>query len=73
MKPVLSLRDLFWLVLLVAVGFVWWVDHRHWVRKYEHALWERDGAVTYAKVMEDGFKAAKIKLDECKMKLTGQH
>jgi hypothetical protein len=26
--PQLSLRDLFWLVALVAMGCGWWVEHR---------------------------------------------
>ena len=26
--PQLSLRDLFWLVVVVAMGCGWWVDHR---------------------------------------------
>ncbi len=26
--PQFSLRDLFWLVALVAMGSGWWVDHR---------------------------------------------
>jgi hypothetical protein len=28
MKPHLTLRDLFWLIALVAMGLGWWVDHR---------------------------------------------
>jgi hypothetical protein len=26
--PQLSLRDLFWLVLMAALGLGWWVDHQ---------------------------------------------
>lgn len=25
----LTLRDLFWITLLIAVGLAWWLDHRH--------------------------------------------
>jgi len=28
MKAQLTIRDLFWLIALVAVGCVWWVDRR---------------------------------------------
>lgn len=27
--PQLSLRDLFWLVLVAAVGCAWWVERKH--------------------------------------------
>ncbi len=30
MKPKLTLRDLFWLVLVVAMGCAWWLD-RSWL------------------------------------------
>ena len=29
MKLKLTLRDLFWLVLVAAVVVAWWIDHRH--------------------------------------------
>jgi len=35
--PQLSLRDLFWLLLVVAMGCAWWLDHqimRSFVRVY---------------------------------------
>jgi hypothetical protein len=28
MKPQLTLRDLFWLVLVCGLALGWWVDHR---------------------------------------------
>src|SRR5687768_14081616 len=28
--PQLSLRELFWLVLVVGIGVGWWVHHRKW-------------------------------------------
>lgn len=39
--PQLSLRDLFWLVALVAMGCGWWVDHAHSAAALEGSkLWE---------------------------------
>jgi hypothetical protein len=33
----LSLRDLFWLTLLVAVGCAWWIDHQD-SQRYRRAV-----------------------------------
>jgi hypothetical protein len=32
--PKLTLRDLFWLVLVAAMGCAWWLDSRRWA--YSH-------------------------------------
>lgn len=45
--PQLSLRDLFWLVLVVALGCGWLVDHSimaSWVERIStHSLRQREG------------------------------
>ena len=43
MKPQLTLRDLFWLVLVSAVSVGWWVDRQSYVpRRVSPEVLERD-------------------------------
>jgi len=37
-----TIRDLFWLVLVVALAIGWWVDRRHTVLESSKAAWEKD-------------------------------
>jgi hypothetical protein len=36
--PQLSLRDLFWLVLIVALGLGWWQDHSQ--QHFQNFVWQ---------------------------------
>jgi hypothetical protein len=40
MKPRFTIRDLFWLVLVVALAMAWWIDRTHSIEhlKFEHDI-----------------------------------
>lgn len=40
--PQLSLRDLFWLVLVCALGVAWWIEHRQRVAEAQEHAHDRD-------------------------------
>jgi hypothetical protein len=39
MKPKLTLRDLFWLVLVCTMGLGWWLDRSHQAALAERWYW----------------------------------
>jgi hypothetical protein len=49
MKPRFSIRDLFWLVLVVALAVVWWLDHAAQARK----VYESDIAARMATAQKE--------------------
>jgi hypothetical protein len=46
--PQLSLRDLFWLAALVAMGCAWWMRERHLAREIEESTWAWDLVTAHA-------------------------
>jgi hypothetical protein len=40
-----TLRDVFWLTLVVGMGMGWWVDHQHWSAVVQWGTDERNRSI----------------------------
>lgn len=65
-RPRLLLRDLFWLILVIAGALGWWLDHRRLAREAATAKDQAATAKAQATTLLNRALAAQVRVEEMK-------